>query len=83
MRKIRAHINEQKLLDIKKFEGRADFKQVLCLRADFHGEIQEILEKDHLLHSGLFVPEDDNPLGQIVKLDKRTTDYENVLVDIA
>ena len=56
---------------------------MLCLRADFHGEIQEILEKDHLLHSGLFVPEVDNPLKKIVKLDKRITDYEIVLTDIA
>ena len=35
------------------------------------------------MHSGLFVPEDENPLAKIESLDKKTTEYENVLIEIA
>lgn len=35
-----------KIMDIKKFEQRADYRQVIALRADFSNEIKHIVANE-------------------------------------
>lgn len=46
LKSIRRHINEQKTLDIERFEERADFKQVLCVVGDLKGDILDIVKNE-------------------------------------